>query len=408
MADVFISYKKEEAAIAQRVIRALESQGFTTWWDDRIVPAEQWDATIEGEIAISRVVMVLWTKASAKSQWVRSEAQYALEHRKLLPLLMEECSPPLAFSLVQAINLSRWNGAVDHALWRKVTAYLHDIMKGASRVRDAAPAQSARAEDWRGGFGKHVNGEPILIGETVTTAAQTGTVFKDGAELPLMCVIGAGGFNMGSARGAPESRESEYPQRRVDIAKFAIGVYPVTLDEWDAARRAGGVSYQPHDQGWGRGRMPAINVSWNDAQLYARWLCGRTGERYRLPSEAEWEYACRAASDDAFSFDGALTPETAAFKQQRSAPVGSYPPNRFGLYDMHGNVREWVEDSWHDNYVDAPRDGIPWTSGHSAMRVVRGGSWQDEAWFLRSASRGRASAPDRCSFIGFRVARDLS
>lgn len=407
MADVFISYKKEDAPLARRVIGAIEAVGFTTWWDDRIAPAEHWDETIEREIAAARAVVVLWTKASVKSQWVRSEAQFGLDQKKLLPLLLEECSPPLAFVLVQAINLARWDGDIEHKSWRRVTAYLHDIAKGAARSGAEAPAAAAPRADWRGAFGTHVNGEPILLGDTVTTAAPTGTVFKDGADLPLMCVIGAGGFNMGSPRGAPDSRENEYPQRRVDVSKFALGVYPVTFEEWDAARRDGAVAHAPRDEGWGRGRMPVMNVSWNDAQQFTRWLSNRAGVRYRLSSEAEWEYACRSGSDEAFSFAGALSPERAVYKLKRPAPVGSFPANAFGLYDMHGNVREWVEDSWHDNYVDAPRDGIPWTSGHSAMHVVRGGSWQDEPWFLRSAGRGRASAPERCSFIGFRVARDI-
>lgn len=407
MADIFISYTKSDADIARRVIRALEVQGFSTWWDDRIVPVERWDATIESEISASLAVLVLWTKASAKSQWVRSEAQYALENKKLVPVLMEECSPPLAFSLVQAINLSRWSGDTDHPLWRKVTAYLHDTMRG-TVSRPTAPSAGGTAQDWRGGHGVHVNGEPILLGEAVTTAAITGTVFKDGRDLPLMCVIGDGGFNMGSARGVSDGRENEYPQRRVDISKFALSAYPVTFEDWDLARREGGVTHMPADERWGRGRMPVIHVSWNDAQSYARWLSDRTGERYRLPSEAEWEYACRAGAQGGYAFEGSPQPSLAAFKLDRPVQVGSYPPNGFGVYDMHGNVREWVEDSWHDNYVDAPRDSIPWVSGHSAMRVVRGGAWRDDAWMLRAASRGRASAPDRCNFIGFRVARDIA
>jgi formylglycine-generating enzyme required for sulfatase activity len=102
-----------------------------------------------------------------------------------------------------------------------------------------------------------------------------------------------------------------------------------------------------------------------------------------------------------------MTSDYACFNTTRPTPVGSYAANTFGLFDMHGNVREWVEDLWHDSYADAPLDAIPWTTGHSAMRVVRGGAWRDAAWFLRSASRGRAGAGERCNFIGLRVARDI-
>lgn len=409
MADIFISYKKEDSELAQKVVSALEAEGFTTWWDDRIAPSSQWDEVIEREITAARAVVVLWTPKSVRSQWVRSEAQFGVNAEKLVPLTLAPCTPPLAFLLIQSIDLTRWNGDRTQAAWLKVTAYLSDVMKGAARaaaaVADANPAPRA---DWRAAFGAHVNGEPILLGDTITPAAPTGTVFKDGPDLPLMCVIGAGGFVMGAARGSAESQENEYPQRRVEIGKFALGVYEITSGEWEAARKDGGVAHKPADHGWGVDeRLPVVNVSWNDAQSFIRWLSKKSGERYRLPSEAEWEYACRAGAAGAYAFDGAMTPDHACYGAKRPTPVGSYPPNAFGLYDMHGNVREWVEDLWHDSYVDAPIDAIAWTSGHSAMRVVRGGAWLDEPWFLRSASRGRASAPDRCNFIGFRVARDI-
>lgn len=405
MADVFISYKQEEQQLARKVAAALEAEGFSTWWDDRITPAEHWDEVIEREIGAARAVVVLWTPASIGSNWVRTEAQYGLNAKKLAPATMVGCTPPLAFLLIQSADLTKWNGdRRDHA-WLKFTAYLRDVMKGAAASVQSAPSTIDQRADWRAAFGKHVNGEPILLGESITHAAPAGTLFKDGEGLPLMCVIGAGGFVMGSQRGSQDAQENEYPQRRLDVGKFALGVYPVTFAEWEGARGAGGVAHRPHVEGGGA--MPVVDVSWNDARDYVHWLSRSTNERYRLPSEAEWEYACRAGSNGPYSIHGPLSRGHATYEASRPTPVGSYPANAFGIHDMHGNVREWMEDLWHDNYVEAPIDAIAWTSGHSPMRVVRGGAWLDQAWFLRSAARGRASAPDRCNFIGLRVARDL-
>ncbi len=153
------------------------------------------------------------------------------------------------------------------------------------------------------------------------------------------------------------------PQHRVTVKPFAIGKYEVTFDEWDACVKAGGCNgYRPEDPGWGRGNRPVINVSWNDTKAYVAWLAKKTGNPYRLPSEAEWEFAARAGTTTPFAFGTTITPKQANFGRSdgKTEPVGSYPPNAWGLYDMHGNVWEWVEDCWHDNYGRSPTDGQPW------------------------------------------------
>lgn len=408
MADVFVSYKKEEHPHAQRVIAALAAEGYTTWWDDRLNPAEHWDEVIEREISAARAVVVLWTPSSAKSQWVRSEAEFAKKAGKLVPIVLTECELPISFSLVQAVDLTRWSGRNDDRNWMKLAAWIRDLVSSAKQQHNEPSAGPVRA-DWRAAFGAHVNGEPILDGKTITRSAPPGTLFRDAADLPLMCVVQGGRFTMGAPASEADSVASERPQRQLSIGgSFALGVYTVTFDEWEAAKRNGGVSYAPHDGGFGRGRMPVTNVSHADAQSYVQWLSNKTAETYRLPSEAEWEYACRAGSPAPYSFEGPCTAAFANYSVKKPAPVGSFPANRFGLHDMHGNVREWVGDLWHDNYNEAPGDAITWTSGHGALRVVRGGGWPDAAKFLRSASRGRAGAAERCGFIGFRVAREIS
>ncbi|MCP5085797.1 MAG: formylglycine-generating enzyme family protein [Rhodobacteraceae bacterium] len=225
---------------------------------------------------------------------------------------------------------------------------------------------------------------------------------------------------MGSPSSEPERQESEGPQHRVRIEKpFGISKYAVTFEEYDAFVKATQRD-KPDDEGWGRGRRPAINVSWEDAAAYIKWLCEQTGKHYRLPSEAEWEYAARAGTKTPFhtgeqistaqaNFNGNHTYNGSAQGEHRgkTLEVGSFPANTFGLHDVHGNVWEWVHDCWHENYEGAPEDGAAWQSGDCTWRVLRGGSWGLEPGGLRSAYRNGDRPTDRSSNWGFRLARTL-
>ena len=170
--------------------------------------------------------------------------------------------------------------------------------------------------------------------------------------------------------------------------------------------------HRPADEGWGRGDRPVINVSWQDAQSYVSWLSRETGEDYRLPSEAEWEYAARAGSTTKYSWGNEIGRNRANCERGRcgdsyrnTAPVGSFGANAFGLHEMHGNVWEWVEDCWNSSYEGAPSNGSAWLRGKCEERVVRGGSWDNAPRLLRSAMRYRGNAGDRdYSGVGFRVA----
>ena len=223
---------------------------------------------------------------------------------------------------------------------------------------------------------------------------------------PEMVIVPAGEFWMGSKDG--EGDADERPRHKAVIPKpLAVGRYAVTFAEWDAARAAGGVSHNPSDQGWGRGRRPVINVNWDDAQAYIKWLSGATGQPYRLLSEAEWEYCCRAGTETAYSFGNSIAKAQAQFSASNTAEVGSFPANPFGLHDMHGNVWEWCEDCWHDNYIGAPEDGSAWTTGDGGRRVLRGGSWNYLPEGCRSADRNWFIAGNRYDYRGFRLARTL-
>ncbi|MGF1453784.1 MAG: SUMF1/EgtB/PvdO family nonheme iron enzyme [Alphaproteobacteria bacterium] len=258
-----------------------------------------------------------------------------------------------------------------------------------------------------------------------------GSVFRDplssGGEGPQMVVIPAGPFTMGSPPGEAGRNDDEGPQRRVTIARpFALGRYEVTWAEWAACVADGGCDNGPvekagGDNGWGKGTRPVINVSWDDAQAYVRWLNTQVeGEPYRLPTEAEWEYAARAGTTTRFSWGDQdpvcdeAAPNGANFTactDNRTRPVGSFPANPFGLHDMHGNVWGWVQDCWHGNYNGAPTDGsarMAANGGDCSRRVRRGGSWGNFPQDLRSADRSWFNPSGRIYSVGFRVARTLS
>ena len=256
---------------------------------------------------------------------------------------------------------------------------------------------------------------------------KAGGRFRDCSECPEMIVVPAGVYRMGSPSPGPSRNAAEGPVHRVSIPEpFAVGVYEVTFEQWDACRRAGGCTHDPDDSGWGRGTQPVGNVNWNDAQQYVRWLSDVTGKRYRLPSESEWEYAARGGTTTRYFWGDELGRNRAncescgsGWDGRQTAPVGSFTANPYGLHDMHGNVSEWVEDCWHDSYAGAPDDGSAWKEGawtlkgtghkmaHCAEPVTRGGSYPADAKYLLAASRYRWFHSLRVKNLGFRVARTI-
>ena len=222
---------------------------------------------------------------------------------------------------------------------------------------------------------------------------------------PLMVAVPAGKFKMGS-----DKYKTELPVRQVNIRRFAVGIHEVTFSQWDACHRAGRCSYNPLDNRWGRGNRPVIDVSWNDAQEYVRWLSEETGAKYRLLSESEWEYVARAGTTGPFHTGSTILRDQANYGGSGTLEVGSrLESNRFGLHDVHGNVWEWVEDCWHGNYLGAPQDGRAWTKGGDCgKRVFRGGSWENPQEFVSSSYRWGGDDRLRATSLGFRVARDLN
>jgi formylglycine-generating enzyme required for sulfatase activity len=244
------------------------------------------------------------------------------------------------------------------------------------------------------------------------------TSFRDCSDCPEMIVVPPGEFTMGSP--SSELYRGAEMQHRVSIAApFALGKYEVTFAEWDACVADGGCDgFKPDDQGWGRRNRPVIGVTWMDAKRYSAWLSKKTGKRYRLPSEAEWEYAARAGTTTPFSFGTTITTAQANYdgssrygggpvgqSRMKTLPVGSFQPNPFGLYDMHGNVWEWTEDCWADEYtIKTPADGSPFLTANCGGHVMRGGSWEDYPGDVRSAARVGSGAQEESWSDGFRVA----
>ena len=229
-----------------------------------------------------------------------------------------------------------------------------------------------------------------------------GSILCAGDGLPDLVVLPGGSFQMGGSRYSPEQ-----PVHSVHIISFAIGKYPVTQAQWTQVMGHNPSQFPGRDD-----QSPVDSVNWRDAQAFIQRLNQLTGHAYRLPSEAEWEYACRAGSTAQWYFgdDESQLPDHAWYDSNsgnRTHPVGKKEPNAFGLYDMHGNVYEWCEDHWHDDYQGAPTDGSAWVTARKRLRVLRGGNAGYPATSVRSASRGSITPVFRHWSIGFRLARTL-
>jgi formylglycine-generating enzyme required for sulfatase activity len=225
-----------------------------------------------------------------------------------------------------------------------------------------------------------------------------------------MKVLPVGSFLMGSG-----GTSFDRPPHRVTFAKpFAIGLTEITFDDWALCMAAGGCSFKPDSQGFGEGNRPVINVSWTDANDYIAWLARKTGKRYRLPSEAEWEYAAKGGHTTVFAWGPTVGTGMANCADcgppdpsPQTRPVRSFPPNGFGLFDMAGNAAEWVADCWNTSYRGAPRDGSAWLTGTCEQRVLRGGSFDSKAAYTKPSARFRYDADVRYWANGFRVVREL-
>ena len=268
---------------------------------------------------------------------------------------------------------------------------------------------------------------PILLAALLGCVQAKQSEILSADEIALageMVMIPGGTFKMGDLSG--ESVDYERPVHSVTVPAFKLGKYEVTFSQFDACvADEGCAGYSPDDNGWGRDNRPVINVSWDDTQAFISWLNARTGGNYRLPTEAEWEYAARSGSTTKYHFGNDEAQlcnyanhadiclplgwhnEACSDGVSGTAIVGRYRSNSYGLYDMHGNVMERVVDCWHDNYEGAPSDGSAWKSDDCGSHVVRSGSWWNGLAYLHSAARSWSERSDRDVALGFRLAQDL-
>ena len=340
---------------------------------------------------------------------------------------------PVALS--QSAEEIAWDYLKDSAdpdsLRRFVAKYPHGGRAGEAQARIAALEQdSARkriqSDQTKTALPQHA---PVIVGKLSPEAAlvlKPAEHFRECDNCPEMVVVPGGSFVMGSPASEPSRTAEEGPQQQITLARsFAVGRSAVTFAEWNACVAEGGCNaYRPGDYGWGTGKRPVINVSWNDAQAYVKWLSEKTGAHYRLLSEAEREYATRACvtacQSTPFWFGAEIAPDRAnydwrysyagsakAMPPRRTVPTDESTPNPFDLLQVHGNVREWVGDCWSATLAGIPRDGAARLSGDCSVHVVRGGSWADEPKDLRSAKRSWEMSTERRAEIGFRVARSL-
>ncbi len=477
MADVFLSYSSADRGAAEAVQRALTAHGIDVFWDQEIPAGVDWDVWIRQKLSDAKLCVVLWSRRSIESRNVKHEAMIAGEDGKLMPVMLESFTArqmPMGLYLSQAATLRDKNpdsqdmqrvvAQVAARLQmpapkpRKRKSNLPPLIAGATAVAIAAAAIVA----WQlGVFGRtSPAGQPDLaaVASLERTAPPPVTpqpaprpahkdfeTLKHCDECPSVIVLPAGEFAMGSDPGEVGAGDNEFPKRTVSVRQFAIGLTEVTFDEWEACERDGPCMIcevqtddictkhkRLKDFGFGRGTLPVMYVSWDMTQLYLQWLSSKTGKPYRLPTEAEWEYAAWAggrhgqffwSGDPLAACDKGNTYDVSSFKRfkwtkqahvpcddgfEGTAPVKSFPPNAWNLYDMFANISEWVQDCYAPDYLNAPADGSAWEAPDCRERVVRGGSW----WGRPDWARITYRMPDGHDFgdggMGFRVAMDTT
>ncbi len=442
--DVFVSYKSEDRAAVEPLVRALESEGFSVWWDRTLVPGEQFSKVIRDSLDASSCIVVAWTKLSINSHWVQDEASVGRDRNILVPVSLDGSTPPLGFRQLHTAVLSDWNGGGDDPRIQRLLAGVHRLVRQPAGSPSLVEAKTGRSTRPRTRWIAAASLAAAVVAAVVAYLAipplrtfvnslvahnsvptRPVPVERNFSDCPVGCprmiVVPTGSFEMGSQDGEPQRGNDEGPVRKVTIRKtFAAAQFPATFEEWDFCHAQGGCAgVLPSDNNWGRGRNPVINVSWEDAKSYIDWLSKLTGQKYRLLTEAEREYITRAGTNTPFWWGDNITPaqanydgtkgyideKTGLFRKQ-TLTVNTFDANPWGFYQVSGNTWDWVEDCYHDSYDQAPTDSSAWLTGDCTRRGLRGGSWGSQPRNVRSAARWKQPIDTREPYYGFRVARE--
>jgi formylglycine-generating enzyme required for sulfatase activity len=379
--DVFLSYSHKDESIIHHLARRLKQDGLQVWLDEWVIePGDLIPLKIQQGLEKSHTLLMCMSPAYFESEWGKMEHYTLLfrdptnTQRRLIPLLIADCTRPDTISQFKFID------------WRTSSNEAYDKILTSCQKKN--PELSSTNPN---------SGVKLNIPKTFTSLS-TGMEF---------ILIPAGKFMMGSPSYEKNRFDDEEPAHEVIIQNsFYLGKYSVTQKQWLKVMEKNPSYFNGKD-------LPVECISWNDVQVFIKKLNEEEGtDKYRLPSESEWEYACRAGTITRYSFgdDESQLNDYAWYGESLDSgthPVGQKKPNSWGIFDMHGNVWEWCQDTYHDNYNGTPSDGSPWENGISSIRVARGGSWSRNAVFCRSASRIDYNTFYQRGSLGFRVVREI-
>jgi formylglycine-generating enzyme required for sulfatase activity len=426
---LFCSYSRKDESLRQELethLSMLKRGNLVTWYDRLLEPGSNWDDRIKQELDTAEIILLLVSPDFLASNYIyETEVERAIERHKagtacVIPVLLR----PTDIEGLELFKLTGYpKGLKPVTQWQDRDEAFLDVVKGIRQAVDKL-SQAFSHRLHRFAFESvTVNEQGKIIRYQPGEAQQWEEDLEDGTVLETVSIPG-GSFLMGSPRQEEGRAEDdrEIPQHWVEIAPFFMGKYPVTQSQYQAVMGNNPSHFQENGA-----HRPVENVSWKGAIAFCQKLSQKTKRTYRLPSEAEWEYACRARTTTPFHFGKTITTDLANYRgtdwdlggtvypgnygaapkgeyREETTPVGKFSPNAFGLFDMHGNVWEWCADHWHPNYQGAPMNGNAWIAGgNSGYRLLRGGSWDIDPWICRSADRVRIT-PGYCSWdFGFRV-----
>ena len=381
--DVFLCHNSQDKPEVIKIARQLQQQGLIPWLDIwELPPGQSWISFLEEQIKNIKSAAV-FVGSSGVGPWQKHEMEaFLIEFIRrgcpVIPVLLETATEELELPVfMSTLTWVDFRDSESNPMGR--------LIWGITQIKP-----------------DNFDSLTVSVNEQLPEVQEVPSKFEsftedlgNGIELEMVAIPG-GKFLMGSPEG--EGYDSEKPQHEVTVQPFYLGKFPITQAQYQQV-----MGNNP--SGFKGDNRPVEKVSWDDAVAFCQRLSEQISKQYRLTTEAEWEYACRARTNTEYSFGDEITDKLANYGGNigETTPIGQYRANNFGLFDVHGNVWEWCEDDWHDNYENAPTDGKTWLSGVSGIKVMRGGSWFNLPHFSRSAFRNCYTRVDRSYFIGFRV-----